>query len=111
MRLILVRHGESIGNSENRLQGQEDYPLTPRGEIEATLSGERLAAEGVVAVYTSPLLRAFATAKEIADRIGVEPRVLAEVSEYHTLLSQLEAAEKRNRAEQATDFMRPRRQA
>jgi broad specificity phosphatase PhoE len=83
MRLILVRHGESIGNSENRLQGQEDYPLTARGEVEATLTAERLAEEGTSAVYTSPLLRAFSTAKEIADRLAVEPRVLADVSEYH----------------------------
>ena len=31
MRLVLVRHGESIGNYENRLQGQEDYDLTDLG--------------------------------------------------------------------------------
>jgi len=83
MRLILVRHGESIGNSENRLQGQEDYPLTPRGEVEASLTAERLAEEGTTSVYTSPLLRAFSTAKEIADRLGVEAKVLVDVSEYH----------------------------
>ena len=83
MRLILVRHGESVGNSENRLQGQEDYPLTERGEQQAELTGRRLAAEGTSAVYTSPLLRAFSTAKKIADQAGVEPKVLADVAEYH----------------------------
>ena len=83
MQLILVRHGESIGNSENRLQGQEDYPLTARGEIQAVRTAERLAVEGTSAVYTSPLLRAFATARTVAERLGVEPSILADVSEYH----------------------------
>ncbi len=28
MELILVRHGESVGNAEGRMQGHSDYPLT-----------------------------------------------------------------------------------
>ena len=30
-RLLLVRHGETVWNSERRLQGQEDIPLSARG--------------------------------------------------------------------------------
>ena len=83
MQLILVRHGESIGNFENRLQGQTDYELTPRGRLEAEATAERLAAMGASALYTSPLTRAMGTAVTIAGRLGCEPRVLEELSEYH----------------------------
>jgi broad specificity phosphatase PhoE len=83
MKLILVRHGESVGNFENRLQGQEDFDLTDLGREQALRTGDRLAAEGVTAVYTSPLLRAANTARTIADELEVEPVLLPEVSEYH----------------------------
>ena len=33
--LTLVRHGESTGNAENRLQGQSDYPLSEKGRAQA----------------------------------------------------------------------------
>ena len=83
MRLVLVRHGESVGNFENRLQGQEDYPLTERGRRQAQLTAQRLSAMGAHAVYTSPLLRAHATALTIAENLGVPARLLPDVAEYH----------------------------
>lgn len=83
MRLILVRHGESVGNFENRLQGQEDYPLTDLGRRQAALTAERLQQLHASAVYTSHLLRAQETATTIAGRLRVEPVVLEDLSEYH----------------------------
>jgi broad specificity phosphatase PhoE len=83
VRLILVRHGESVGNSENRLQGQEDYDLTDRGRREAELTAAELARLGASQVYTSPLLRALATARVVGVGIGREPVLLAGVAEYH----------------------------
>ena len=82
MQLILVRHGESVGNSENRLQGHNDYDLTDLGREQAVLTAERLAELGTTAVYTSPLLRAGATAGAIASRLQIEPQTLPGVSEY-----------------------------
>lgn len=82
MRLILVRHGESIGNFENRLQGHADYDLTELGQRQAELTGERLAAMSVTALYTSPLLRAASTAERIGRRTGLDPISLPAVSEY-----------------------------
>lgn len=83
MRLILVRHGESVGNFENRLQGQEDYPLTEQGRRQAVLTSHRLEALGASAVYTSHLLRARETAFAIGERLGIEPSILEDLSEYH----------------------------
>ena len=83
MRLILVRHGESVGNSENRLQGHNDYPLTELGQQQAMLTARRLAEIGTSALYSSPLLRAGDTARAISDVIGREMELLPDVSEYH----------------------------
>ncbi len=83
MRLLLVRHGESIGNSENRLQGQADYPLTPLGDRQAAATAERLAVEGTARVYSSHLLRAAATARTLAVRLGQEAVLVPAVAEYH----------------------------
>jgi broad specificity phosphatase PhoE len=83
MKLVLVRHGESVGNHENRLQGQEDYDLTELGRRQAALAADRLAREGVTAVYTSPLLRALATAEVIGGMLGATPVQLPGVREYN----------------------------
>lgn len=83
MRIILVRHGESVGNFENRLQGQADYDLTELGRRQATATADRLHSMGVSAVYSSHLLRAHATALAIGERLGIPPVVTEDVAEYH----------------------------
>ena len=40
--LILIRHGETLWNTERRMQGQLDSPLTPRGLWQAQQLGVRL---------------------------------------------------------------------
>lgn len=44
--LVLIRHGQSAWNLENRFTGWWDVGLTPQGEEEARLAGELLAAKG-----------------------------------------------------------------
>lgn len=83
MKLILVRHGESVGNRENRLQGQEDYDLTDLGRQQAFATGERLRELGCSALYSSQLMRAANTALAIGSAIGVVPVMLPDVAEYH----------------------------
>ncbi len=46
-RLVLIRHGQSAWNLENRFTGWWDVDLTPRGEAEAKAAGELLAAHGL----------------------------------------------------------------
>ena len=82
MRLLLVRHGESVGNAERRLQGHHDYGLTELGERQAAITAERLLAEGTSAVYGSPLQRAFRTAELIGSHLGIAPVPLPGVREY-----------------------------
>jgi broad specificity phosphatase PhoE len=73
MRLILVRHGQSVGNVEQRIQGKDD-PLTDFGRRQAAAAGEALAARGdITHLYASPLARAFETASTIGRAIGMQP--------------------------------------
>ena len=71
MRLLLIRHGESEGNAERRLQGRGEYPLSDRGREQARRLAERLGDEygGVAAIYTSSLSRAAETAQILAEVI------------------------------------------
>ncbi|HLC58032.1 MAG TPA: histidine phosphatase family protein [Candidatus Nanoarchaeia archaeon] len=67
MKLILVRHAESIANKEEKLQGQDyDTGLTPLGKEQAKKISERLRKEKIDAIYSSDLKRAVETAEEIA---------------------------------------------
>jgi 2,3-bisphosphoglycerate-dependent phosphoglycerate mutase len=62
-RLILVRHGQSQWNLENRFTGWWDVDLTPKGETEAMAAGELLKDKGVVptVAFTSLQTRAIRT--------------------------------------------------
>ena len=71
MRLLLIRHGETDWNNEGRIQGHTDTPLNARGIAQAEKLAARLASENIDAVYTSPLVRARATAELIAREHGV----------------------------------------
>jgi 2,3-bisphosphoglycerate-dependent phosphoglycerate mutase len=62
-RIVLLRHGESVWNMENRFTGWTDVDLTSRGAAEAKRAGEALKAAGFVfdSAYTSVLKRAIKT--------------------------------------------------
>lgn len=75
-RLILVRHGQSQWNLENRFTGWWDVDLTEKGEAEARAAGALLAAKGVLptVAFTSLQTRAIKTlhfALEAAGRLWV----------------------------------------
>ena len=71
MKLILLRHGESQWNLENRFTGWKDVPLTKTGIIEASLSAEKLVENDIKlsTIQTSLLQRAINTAKIISERM------------------------------------------
>ncbi len=57
-KLILLRHGESQWNLENRFTGWVDVPLSPKGEKEAASAGEKIKGIALDHAYTSLLKRA-----------------------------------------------------
>lgn len=70
MRLYLVRHGESTYNRDGLGLGREDPPLTDLGLRQTAAAVERLAGERVDRILTSPLERAAAIARGLAERTG-----------------------------------------
>jgi 2,3-bisphosphoglycerate-dependent phosphoglycerate mutase len=66
MRLIPVRHGETLWNVEGREMGQLDSPLTPLGVEQAQRLARRLSGMKIDVVYSSNLGRALDTAAIIA---------------------------------------------
>lgn len=85
-RVILVRHGETTANHEQRWYGALDAPLTERGRLQVQATGERFRRrrqqEPVAAIYVSPLPRARSTAEAIAAALGIEPIVEEALREF-----------------------------
>lgn len=79
---VLVRHGETDWNTAGRLQGGTDTALNDLGISQARALGAMLCAEHWDVVVSSPLQRAFETAVQIIDPLGlrledivIDPRV------------------------------------
>jgi 2,3-bisphosphoglycerate-dependent phosphoglycerate mutase len=70
--LVLLRHGESQWNLENRFTGWVDVPLSPRGEQEAREAGEKLKSYKFDKAFTSVLKRANDTLRIVLKIIGQE---------------------------------------
>lgn len=73
MQLVLVRHGETAWNAEGRLQGHTDTPLNEPGKLQAGAVAASLSHTQVDAILSSPLQRAYDTAKIIASNLGIPP--------------------------------------
>lgn len=72
-KLVLIRHGQSLWNSENRFTGWKDIDLSEQGRAEAKAAGELLKAEGYTfdEAYTSVLKRAIRTLYIILDEMDL----------------------------------------
>jgi 2,3-bisphosphoglycerate-dependent phosphoglycerate mutase len=69
-RLVLLRHGESQWNLENRFTGWVDVPLSPRGVEEAKSAGDKLKGFTFDRAFTSVLSRANETLRFVLEVIG-----------------------------------------
>ncbi len=63
--LVLIRHGQSLWNAENRFTGWTDIDLSKKGEKEAKAAREKLENVSFDVVHTSALMRAQRTAEII----------------------------------------------
>jgi 2,3-bisphosphoglycerate-dependent phosphoglycerate mutase len=71
-KLILVRHGQSLWNLEDRFTGWIDVPLTDLGKEEARNAGKKLAGTKIDVAYTSDLTRAQTTLALMVETMGVD---------------------------------------
>jgi probable phosphoglycerate mutase len=70
--IVLVRHGETDWNRDNRFQGHADPPLNDNGRAQARSLASELSGQTFGAAYTSPLRRASETAAIVAADLGLE---------------------------------------
>lgn len=70
--LVLVRHGQSQWNLENRFTGWVDIPLSPKGEEEARQAGDKLKGYSFDIAFTSALKRANDTLTIILGVTGIK---------------------------------------
>lgn len=80
--ILLIRHGETEWNKTVRFQGQTDIPLCDVGIRQAELVKDRLQ-DNFDLIYTSPLSRAYETAKIIASNTGKEPIIHKDLIEIN----------------------------
>lgn len=79
--VYLVRHGETLWNAQNRIQGSSDTPLSEVGRRQATAVANRLRKTPVSAIYSSPLERARETAQSIALPHGLPVTIVPDLRE------------------------------
>jgi len=82
-RVLMVRHGNTTGNSAERFWGQTDVELSAAGESQAERLADRLAAEKIDVIYSSELRRAVATAEIIASRHQMKVTACLELLEIN----------------------------
>jgi len=83
LKLILVRHGETLWNRENRVQGFSDIELSDLGIQQAQRLAQCLKDEKIEAIYASTLKRARRTAQIIGSCHGVGIEVDADLRELN----------------------------
>ncbi|TSB45211.1 histidine phosphatase family protein [Alkalicoccobacillus porphyridii] len=83
MKLYLIRHGESQGNLEGKIQGSMDFPLSSLGEKQVDLIGSFFKDIHLDTLYSSDLTRAYETAKKIGEVKDVTIHTWDKIREVH----------------------------
>jgi phosphoserine phosphatase len=74
LELIIVRHGETAWNAEDRFRGRVNIELSEKGLRQVELLAEYLSSKKIDAIYCSPLRRAVQTAESIGRRQNLIPQ-------------------------------------
>ncbi|MEB3337525.1 MAG: histidine phosphatase family protein [Leptolyngbyaceae bacterium] len=75
MKLLFIRHAQSTGNQERRMQGHGDFALSASGKIQAEKLAQRLLSESwwPTHIYSSPLKRAVQTTEILVNHFLTAP--------------------------------------
>lgn len=102
-KLILVRHGQSLWNLEDRFTGWVDVPLTDLGREEARRAGTKLSSTKIDVAYTSVLKRAEETLSIITQTMGVDVPVIRDAALNERHYGDLQGLNKKATAERYGD--------
>ncbi|HUO85122.1 MAG TPA: histidine phosphatase family protein [Thermoanaerobaculia bacterium] len=82
-RLIFARHAETRHNVDGIAQGWSDSDLSDRGRAQVERLAARARKLSPSAIFSSPLPRAVATAKPVAEALGLSLQLLDDLREMH----------------------------
>lgn len=80
-RIYLARHGETLWNQTQRLQGQLDSKLTPLGKTQSLEIADKLATKNINLIFSSPLGRALESAFICQQKLNVAHQVSTDLME------------------------------
>lgn len=92
--LILIRHGQSLWNLENRFTGWVDVPLTAQGREEARSAAEKIRDYRFDVAYTSALTRAQHTLATILETLGLDTPVIKDQALNERMYGELQGMNK-----------------
>jgi broad specificity phosphatase PhoE len=81
--VYIIRHGETEWNSQGRIQGHTDIPLSESGRQQARYTAERLINVNFDIAYSSDLSRTRETAEIILGQRNIPINALSSLREYH----------------------------
>lgn len=83
MKILFVRHGESVDDIEDRYGGSADFDLTEKGKKQVLEASKKISSldEKFEVILSSPLKRAFQSAEIISNELGLEVEVLEYLKE------------------------------
>ena len=76
--LVLMRHGQSLWNRENRFTGSVDVPLTAKGRVDAANAALRCPGQKFDVAYCSTLIRAQETATLFLEALESNPPLISD---------------------------------
>jgi broad specificity phosphatase PhoE len=83
LRFYFARHGESVANLLHVFSNQPGkHPLTEQGQQQAKDLAQRMTSLGLLAIYSSPVLRALQTAQIVQQVVGVPLHISDALREY-----------------------------
>ena len=83
VRLYITRHGETKWNTEKRLQGWLNSPLTEKGILQGNLLHKAVKMYKISKIYSSPSERALKTAKAARGDLDIEIEIMDELKEMN----------------------------
>lgn len=83
LRLILIRHGQTEWNTQQRVQGRTDIPLNENGKNQCVAIAKRLQNTKLAGIYSAPLSRSLDTARLIAEHHACHVEVREALTEIN----------------------------
>lgn len=111
MKIIIIRHGETTSDVENRYGGDYDDHLTEKGVKEAKALTAKLANYKIQIIFSSPWIRAKETAAILKNVLNCDLRIVDDLRERNTygILTGMEKTEAKNKYPELVELIKDRR--